>query len=154
MKRFAIAALVIAAFAVPARAAHVTVTQIKATGSGGKPEIDKELSDIAAQLAKSFKYSTYNFLVRDSDTIRTGDTSTLTLKTGDYLDMTIDAEEVDDRGNVRHKITVEAYQKTQRGKRTVFRGTFKNPAGGTFLILLPESKAIGGTPILAIKTSV
>ena len=152
MKTFMIAALVVAAFAVPVHAASVTVTQIKATGSGGKPQIDRELSDIADKLAKQFRFSTYSFLVRDSDTIRTGDTSTLDLKTGDFLDMAIDAEEVDDRGNIRHKITVEVYQKTQRGKKTIFKGTFKNPAGGTFLIGLPESQTIGGTPIIAIKT--
>ena len=152
MRTSILAAAILAVIAASARPAEVTVTQIKASGSGGKPVIDSRLSDIRDKLEKQFKFARYDLLARDTDTIATGDTSTLQLKTGDYLDMTIDAEEADSAGNVRQTMSVEVYRKTQRGRESISKLTVKNPSGGTFLIVLPVSKEIDGTPIIAIRT--
>ena len=92
MRKISLAVAVFLAASASALAAEVTVTQIKASGSGGKAVVDQRLKDIADPLVKSVpSYSRFDYVAGDTDTIETGDTSTLKRKTGAYLDMTIDA---------------------------------------------------------------
>jgi len=134
-----------------AQAASVTVTQIKASGSGGQVTVDPRLSDIKESLTKQFRFSRYDFLARSSSEVSSGSTSTWSLKTGESLDVRLDSAE-GSGANTRYTLSLEVYYVDNRGKRqSEFRTQVRLAKGGTFLLGLGEYQDLGGTMILAIK---
>lgn len=152
MRRWMSAALVLLMLAVLAEAASVTVTQIKASGSGDNPQVDPKLSGIAGALTKRFRFAKYEFLSSRSASVNEGGTGTWSLNTGDKLDITFDGVEKSD-STTRYKLTVEIYSEDKSGKRrSTTKISVKNPRGDVWLLgLEQESKGLGWTLILAIK---
>jgi opacity protein-like surface antigen len=148
MRQYIFAAMIVVLAAGLASAASVTVTQIKASGSGGKVTVDPKLSDIAESISKQFRFSKYEFLSSKSSTVAKGSTSTWNLSTGNKLDITVSATETEGK-SVRYTLDIEVYKQTPKGKESILKTTVKAPAGKTFLIGLGEVD--GWTLILAIK---
>ncbi len=156
MKKLMLAALLSLVLAACLEAAEVTVTQIKASGSGGQVTIDPRLSDLADKISRQFRFSRYDFLSRSATRVNVGGTSTSQLATGDYLALTLNAAEQTTDGNgdsyVLYTLNIEVYSKTQSGKKSIFRTSLKSPQGTTFLIVPGNFESIGGYLILAIRT--
>lgn len=151
MARGISAVLAVLLAATVAQAASVTVTQIKASGSGGQVTVDSRLSDIKESLTKQFRFSRYDFLARSSSEVKAGSTSTWSLKTGESLDVRLDSAEGSGE-NTRYTLSLEVYYVDNRGQRqSEFRTQVRLAKGGTFLLGLGEYKDLGGTMILAIK---
>ena len=150
MKRYFLAAAAVFCAAGFARAASVTVTEIKASGSGGEVTVDSRLSDIRDSIVRQFRFSNYEFLSRRSSNITQGATTTWKLATGDYLDVTLTGDETS-KGSRRYTLTLLVYNRTSQGKRTILNTTVKTQRGQVFLVGLGENAALGGTLILAMQ---
>jgi len=155
MKHFALAALIAVALAAAALAAtsetkaSVRVTQIKATGSGGKTTVDPKLKGLADKLPQEFKFSRYDYISSESFNLAAGKTGTAKLANGHKLDITPTA--ITGSGTeTTYTLKVVIYHKkaNEKNARTM---TCKIEKGDSFLVSLGESKDLGGTLILAIK---
>ncbi|MCD6404246.1 MAG: hypothetical protein J7M19_00290 [Planctomycetes bacterium] len=152
MKKLVVAAAVIVLLApvVLAGPTTVTVTQIRASGSGGEVSIDAGIKDLKESLAKRFRFAKYAFLSRKSSTLSKGGTKTWKLADGNYLDIKFSGAE--GNGNkVVYTLSLEVYSRTPKGRETIAKTTVKRSKGKAFLYGLGHSRTVGGTLILVIK---
>lgn len=152
MKKFVIAVAVVILLApvVLAGPATVTVTQIRASGSGGDVSIDTRLKDLKESLVKRFRFAKYDFLSRKSATLPKGHTKTWKLTDGNYLDIKFSGAE-GDGDKVVYTLSLEVYSRTPKGRDIIAKTTVKRTKGKALLYGLGHSRMVRGTLILVIK---
>ena len=152
MKNLALAALitVCVASAAFAQSARVTVTQIKASGSGGKISIDPQLADLKRNLVKQFRFSKYAFLARKSSAVAVGAKATWKLSDGRFLDVTLSGVRGEAKA-AKFSLVVEIYSKRGGKRKSIMTTRVTRAKGKPIIYGLGESKKLKGTLILVIK---
>ena len=152
MKRLGLCAILVLAFAsgALAQSVKVTVTQIKASGSGGgKVTVDPKLSDLARILPKQFKFSNYSFISRSSSDVSISKTAVWTLEGAKYLDATFVSSDGSGPAE-RVTLTLDVYTKTGSKRKRIVKMTQKIAKDKSTFLGIP-SKDSGQRLILAIK---
>jgi len=152
MRQYILAAMIVVLAAGMAGAASVTVTQIKASGSGGKVTVDPKLSDIAKHISKQFRFSKYEFLSSKSSTVADGSTATWELGAGLKLDVTVSETERESKA-AKYTLDIEVYKVTDKGRESTLKMSYKVRSKSPFLVggFDKEAESKGWTLILAIK---
>lgn len=154
MKKLFVAAGVLLVFcsAGLAASAKVTITQIKASGSGGAVTVDPQLEDLKDRLAKKFRFSQYTFLSSSTKSIASGGTATWSLKNGNFLDMALTG--IEGSGNAtRYSLKLEFYSKSGGKNKSILTTNVTLFKGKVFAYARSSSETLGGTLILVIKAN-
>ncbi len=116
-----------------AQSANVTVTQVAASGSGPTVTIDREIEGLRESLVRKFAFSRYAFLSRRISRIASEESDTWSLANGQHMDITFAGSE-SEGDEVLYTLSLEIYQRTEEGKRSISKVTYKRTKGQPSLL--------------------
>jgi hypothetical protein len=152
MRNLALAAAIVLFMGAPllAQPAKVTVTQVKASGSGGEVSIDPRLGELGKSLAKKFRYSQYTLVSSKATSIAVGGTATWKLADGKFLDIKLSGVRGEGKA-LKYSLALQIYTKSDDKREVILNMSATLSKGATFSYGLGGSRAVGGALILVIK---